>query len=90
LFDYSTRDFVQGDLSSYGGKQMAGWLKRIKEPFLFGMNASETGAFINSCRLSIDADYGPGELENMYLRTRRGKKAGNILGHIRMVHAKVS
>jgi methyltransferase (TIGR00027 family) len=90
LFDYSTRDFVQGDLGSYGGKQLADWLKRIREPFLFGLNATETKDFIHSCRLSIVSDYGPGELENMYLRTMRGKKAGQILGHIRMVHASVS
>lgn len=90
LFDYATKDFVNGDQSSYGGKQLARWLKKIKEPFLFGMNSSETNGFINSCKLSLVSDFGPEEVEKMYLRTKKGKLLGKTLGHVRMAHAKVS
>ena len=90
LFDYATRDFVNGDESSYGGKQLARWLKKIREPFLFGMNAGETNSFVSNCKLSLVTDYGPDDVENMYLRTANGQILGKTLGHVRMAHAKVS
>lgn len=89
LFDYATNDFVNGDDSTYGGKQVARWLKKIKEPFLFGMNAGDVSAFIRNCKLSVVSDYGPEEVEKMYLRTTKGRLLGKTLGHVRMVHAQV-
>ena len=38
-FDYAIKRFVDGDTSTYGGKQVAKWLKKIGEPFLFGLEA---------------------------------------------------
>ncbi|MEO6000716.1 MAG: SAM-dependent methyltransferase [Chitinophagaceae bacterium] len=90
LFDYATKDFVNGDRSSYGGKHLARWLEKIKEPFLFGMNSNQTKGFVSNCRLSLVSDYGPDEVENMYLKTRKGQVLGRTLGHVRMAHAKVT
>lgn len=89
VLDYATKAFVNGDHSTHGGKQVAEWLKKINEPFLFGLNANEVTGFISSCGLSVISDLGPEELEHMYLKTRDGKLIGKTLGHVRMVHAKV-
>jgi methyltransferase (TIGR00027 family) len=89
-FDYATRDFVNGDHSTYGGKEIARWLQKIKEPFLFGLNEDEISPFLAKVNLSVVTDYGPDELENMYLRNRDGKIIGQTLGHVRMVHARTS
>lgn len=87
LFDYATKSFVNGDHSSYGGKQLARWLEKIKEPFLFGMDAGETPGFVHGCGLQLVSDYGPEDFEDMYLQTSEGKLLGRTFGHIRMAHA---
>lgn len=89
VFDYATRDFIDGDQNTYGGKQVARWLKKIKEPFLFGMNKEETAAFLRGCHLTLTADYGPEDLEKKYLRTTNGRLLGRTFGHVRMAHATV-
>jgi len=90
VFDYATKNFVNGDHSTHGGKEIAKWLAKIKEPFLFGLNAEEISPFLSKVNLSVETDCGPKEQENMYLRNRDGKIIGQTLGHIRMVHARVS
>ncbi|WP_028981596.1 class I SAM-dependent methyltransferase [Sporocytophaga myxococcoides] len=90
VFDYATKDFVNGDHSTHGGKEIAKWLKKIKEPFLFGLNADEISSFLSKINLSVITDCGPEEQENMYLRNRKGKIIGQTLGHVRMVHARIS
>ena len=85
-FDYAVRSFVAGDHSTYGGKQVARWLEEIDEPFLFGLDAEETKGFLEGHRLVLESDLGPKELEQAYLRTRRG----GTLGHVRMALARVA
>lgn len=87
VFDYSIKSFVLGDHSTYGGKKLAKWLKKIKEPFLFGLAPEETANFIKECNLKLLSDLGPEELSNQYLINSKGKIEGNTLGHARMVHA---
>ncbi len=89
LFDYALRSFVAGDHNTYGGRQLAAWLKRIKEPFLFGLDAPETRSFIEGCHLTLRSDHSPEDLEALYLQTTRGRLLGRTLGHVRMVHAGV-
>jgi methyltransferase (TIGR00027 family) len=89
-FDYAVRTFVAGDHSTYGGKQVARWLKEIDEPFLFGLDAEETAGFLDAQRLVLESDLGPKELEQLYLRTRRGGTLGATLGHVRMALARVA
>lgn len=89
LFDYATRDFVNGDHSTYGGKQVAQWLKKINEPFLFGMNAGEAAPLLQNCNLKLTADYSPEVLEKLYLTTKNGQLLGRTFGHVRMAHAVV-
>ena len=35
------RKFVEGDTSTYGGAHIARWLRKIGEPFVFGLNPQE-------------------------------------------------
>jgi methyltransferase (TIGR00027 family) len=88
VFDYAIRRFVDGDTSTYGGKQVARWLERIREPFLFGLDPAETSGFLQRHKLHLVSDLGADELERAYLKTRGGRFLGRTLGHVRMVHAK--
>ena len=76
VFDYATRGFVNGDIGTYGGKQVARWLKKIREPFLFGLDPEETKEFLRGRKLHIVSDLGPQELEQSYLRTKDGRCLG--------------
>lgn len=88
-FDYALKSFVEGDTSTYGGKKLAQWLKEIGEPFLFGLDAAETEAFLTQRKLQMVSDLGPAEVERSYLMTNNGRCLGKTLGHVRMVHAEV-
>lgn len=88
LFDYATRRFLNGDYATHGARQVAAWLKKIKEPFLFGMDGDETPGFLADRRLELLSDFGPENLENAYLRTRSGKILGPTFGHVRIAHAR--
>ena len=89
MFDYAIKSFVDGDTSTYGGKQVAKWLKKIGEPFLFGLKAEDTQAFLAGRKLRLVSDLGPAELEGRYLQTKNGSRLGQTLGHVRIAHAQV-
>ncbi|WP_111980202.1 class I SAM-dependent methyltransferase [Algibacillus agarilyticus] len=86
VFDYSLRSFVNGDHSTYGGKQIAHWLKKINEPFLFGCNSDEINRFVIDNNLKLDSDFGADELENLYLLKPDNKLLGRTLGYVRIAH----
>jgi methyltransferase (TIGR00027 family) len=90
LFDYALKTFVNGDQSTYGGKQFANWLKKINEPFLFGLDPSETREFLFKNSLNLVTDFGPDEFEKKYLHTSKGILLGRTVGHFRIAHARVS
>ena len=90
VFDYATRRFVNGETSTYGGKHVARWLKRIREPFLFGLDPDEIKEFLRRHELHIASDLGSEELEKLYLKTKDGRYLGKTLGHVRMAHAKTT
>jgi methyltransferase (TIGR00027 family) len=90
VFDYAIKSFVDGDTSTYGGKEVARWLKKIREPFLFGLDPKETEAFVASHKLRVVSDLGPEESEQAYLRTTNGSYLGKTFGHVRIVHARAT
>ena len=87
MFDYAIRSFVDGDASTFGGRQVADWLKRIGEPFLFGLDPAETSTFLAARKMRVLSDLGPEELERRYLGMKDGSSLGRILGHVRIAHA---
>jgi hypothetical protein len=90
VFDYATKAYVDGDTASLGGKQVARWLKRMREPFLFGLDPQEIRAFLATQNLGVASEFGPAELADAYLRTGDGRRVGGLFGHIRMVHARAA
>ena len=88
LFDYATKKFVDGDTSSYGARQVTRWLRMIREPFLFGLDAGETREFLDARKLRAVSDLGPEDVAKAYLKTKDGRCFGRTLGHIRMLHAR--
>jgi methyltransferase (TIGR00027 family) len=89
VFDYATRRFVNGDISTYGSREVARWLKRIGEPFLFGLDPGEAEGFLRRRGLHLVSDLGAGELEELYLKTKDGRRLGRTLGHVRMAQARM-
>jgi methyltransferase (TIGR00027 family) len=90
LFDYATKTFVNGDTSTYGGRQVTRWLRLIREPFLFGLDSSETREFLDARKLSAVSDLGPEDVAKAYLKTKDGRYFGKTLGHVRMLHARAT
>jgi len=89
LFDYAIKSFVDGDTSTFGGTQVAAWLKKIGEPFLFGLDPGQAAPFLASQGLRLVSDVGPADLERMYLETPEGTPLGQTLGHVRILQAEV-
>jgi methyltransferase (TIGR00027 family) len=87
VFDYALRKFVNGDTSTYGGRQIARWLKRIGEPFLFGLDPGETRGFLRQRGLTVLSDLGAEQLEQSYLKIKEGGLLQRTLGHVRIAHA---
>ncbi len=88
VFDYALTRFVDGDTSTYGGRQVARWLKRIGEPFLFGLEAAESPGFLAKHRLHVASHLGPGDLERLYLATADGRPEARTLGHLRIIEGR--
>jgi methyltransferase (TIGR00027 family) len=87
VFDYALQSFVDGDVTTYGGKEIAGWLKKIGEPFLFGLNPAEAPSFLAKRGLRVASHVGPRDLERLYLATQQKEALGRTLGHVRIIEA---
>jgi methyltransferase (TIGR00027 family) len=90
VFDYSLRSFNEGDHRTHGGGQLARWLRRHELQYKFGLDSGEVAGFLSKHGLRMLADLGPKDLEERYLRTRRGSVAGRVWGNFRIVHAERS
>ncbi len=89
VFDYALESFVNGDTGTYGGEQIARWLKKIGEPFLFGLNPAHAQRFLANRGLRVASHVGPSDLERMYLTTQSNRPLGRTLGHVRIIEAQV-
>jgi methyltransferase (TIGR00027 family) len=89
VFDYALQSFVDGDTRTYGGEQIARWLKKIGEPFLFGLYPGDAQRFLAKRGLRVISHVGPSDLERMYLMTQRNRPLGRTLGHVRIIEAQI-
>lgn len=87
VFDYALQSFVDGDTSTYGGAAVARWLKKIGEPFLFGLQPAAAERFLAKCGLRVGSHVGPADLERLYLAKQRHDETGRSLGHVRIIEA---
>jgi methyltransferase (TIGR00027 family) len=87
IFDYALQQFVGGNTSTYGGEHIARWLRKIGEPFVFGLDPHEAPKFLAECGLQSIYDIGPEDAESRYLKRKDGSLFGRTLGHVRIVHA---
>ena len=87
VFDYALQSFVDGDTGTYGGEQIARWLKKIGEPFLFGLHPTDAQRFLAKRGLRVVSHVGPSDLERMYLTTQSNRLLGRTLGHVRIIEA---
>ena len=89
VFDYALQSFVDGDTGTYGGEQIARWLKKIGEPFLFGLHPADAHRFLANRGLRVVSHVGPTDIERLYLATRHDRPLGRTLGHVRIIEAQV-
>lgn len=87
VFDYALQSFVDGDVSTYGGVEIARWLEKIGEPFIFGLNPAEASDFLAKRGLRVASHVGPQDIERLYLATQHGGTLGPTLGHVRIIEA---
>lgn len=83
-WDYSLRTFVDGATDTYGGARMQAWLRKNREPFLFGIQPDQLPDFVKPYGLSVAEDLGPSDFSRLHLASPEGAVAGKPLGHLRM------
>lgn len=88
VFDYSVQSFLDGDVTSYGARQMARWLRRNNEPFLFGLDAGSVDGYLRAFDLRLHQHLDSEVLTWKYLVDRDGRLLGRPLGYLNLVHAR--
>jgi methyltransferase (TIGR00027 family) len=90
VFDYVVRPALERPGDYYGGAQAARYFERTGEPWRFGIDADAVGAFLSARGLRLRSHYGPGDLEDAYLRYPDGRLIGRVPTFHGVVHAVVS
>ncbi len=54
IFDYAYKDYVDGDLNSYGAKELAHELEKIGEPHIFGLNPDDVPDFLDGLGYAVN------------------------------------
>jgi methyltransferase (TIGR00027 family) len=85
VFDYALQSFVDGDTRTYGGEQIARWLKKIGEPFRFGLEPGNAARYLAKRGLRVTSHLGPTDLERLYLAAQRHCRCRRTLGHVRII-----
>lgn len=87
-FDYMLKSLIDGDYSSYGGRQVIKGFNKVREPALFGFRAGATESFLKTHSFRVLSDLGPEELQASYTTGKEGR-ARRVLGCMRVVCAEV-
>ena len=88
-FDYWPRSFVEGDLSTYGARQLVKYaVEENHEPFLFGLNADEIAPYLERHGFDLVSDLGPDELSARYLYRRDGSLLARPWDVMRFAYAR--
>lgn len=85
IFDYTTSDFVNGDTSTYGAKEVQNWLKKINEPFRFGLSPDEMNEFVKELGYKVAFNKSPEQTEKEFLQPLG--KIEKTYGHIHYLMA---
>jgi hypothetical protein len=67
---------------------MARWLKRIGEPFLFGLDPLVAPAYLARYNLHAVSHLGPADLGRLYLATADGHPPSKMLGHVSIIEGR--
>jgi methyltransferase (TIGR00027 family) len=81
VFDYAYADYINGNLSYYGAKELARELQAIGEPHLFGVDPVEIEDFAKKLNYTVRNNYPAKALEKKYLQAD-----GGLLAHIHGFH----
>lgn len=88
VFDYCLRSFIDGDHSTFGACELAHWMDRVGEPYIFGLNADQLEPFVQARGLAVVSDIGAAELEQRYMRRSDGSLYARSYGMLRVAHAR--
>lgn len=86
VWDYALASFVAGDTSTYGSANMARWLKKNHEPFLFGVDPPDLPVWLSSLGLALREHLREPDIVSRYLFDSRGQPVGRPLGYLCFAH----
>lgn len=75
-FDYAFRDFIEGNLSFYGAKELLDVLTELGEPYIFGLNYNELEEFFDKRGFITKTNNTSFMLEALYLKDTYGNSVG--------------
>jgi len=90
VFDYLLPRALARQNENRGSRVVRNRATNWGEPFLFGIEAEDTPAYLAERGLDSLTDLGPEELTERYLVRADGTKDGTMVDHWRIVHARVS
>ena len=89
VFDYILQSVIEGTSGYYRCREIAAFLARRGEPWIFGIEEGKTENFVNRKGLIVLSDLGPDELTQQYLTRSDGSIDGPILECVRILHVSV-
>lgn len=90
VFDYMPLAVIQGDFNNYKDvRSLSFWVAYKGEPFIFGIAAGKSGAYVEQRGLTVLSDIGPKEMEDRYLTRSDGKLDGPCSSGFRIMHASI-
>jgi methyltransferase (TIGR00027 family) len=90
VFDYMPLGAIQGDYKKYPDiRRLAFWVAYRGEPFVFGIKAGESVAYVSKRGLKVMSDLNPKDLEKRYLTRSDGTLDGPCTSAFRIMHARV-
>ena len=89
VFDYIYRTVVDGTCDYYGAREVLKYVTKIGEPYLFGIEEGKAEQFLSQRGFQLVTNFGPQQLEQMYLIRQDGRLHGRMYGYTDIVHALV-
>ena len=88
LFDYFYKSFIDGRDDYPGAKELFSSVRKVGEPFLFGIDQGGLEEFLSTVGFSVVERYCPQALEQRYL-TSNGETLGKVYGFAECVQVRL-
>ena len=89
VFDYIYSSAVDGNCDYYGARNVARYVAKRGEPYVFGIEEGTVGQFLAERGFDLVSDFGPEQMESTYLIRSDDMPHGRMYGHTSIAHARV-